>query len=126
MKTPCEIVVAKLLPNIRALVAIELDTNYDLRGKDIAQLVGTTEAAVSQYIHRVRGVHEDFVKTFPEITPFVEDVAKELYQRRESDFELTERIGDICTTLRKNEAFVEMFTQGKERVSCGICYSDSG
>ena len=55
MKTPCEIVVAKLLPNIRALVAIELDTNYDLRGKDIAQLVGTTEAAVSQYIHRVRG-----------------------------------------------------------------------
>ena len=30
MKTPCEIVVAKFLPNIRALVAIELDKNYDL------------------------------------------------------------------------------------------------
>jgi tetratricopeptide (TPR) repeat protein len=28
MKTPCEIVVAKLLPNIRALVTIELDSKY--------------------------------------------------------------------------------------------------
>jgi len=122
MKTPCEIVVAKFLPNIRALVSIELDKNYDLRGKDIARLVGTTEAAVSQYIHGVRGVHQDFLTEFPEVSPFVMNVTKELFDRRDSDFELTERIGDICTTLRKNEAFIKMFTQGKERVSCGTCF----
>ena len=122
MKTPCEIIVTKILPNIRALVAMELKETYHLKGKDIARLSGITEAAVSQYLHGVRGVHTSFLDDFPEIPVFVAQAAKVLWENRDTEIELTHRMGDICSALRHNEKFIEMYTQGKKVGSCGICF----
>lgn len=122
MKTPCEIIVVKILPQIRAMVALNLKEKYHLKGKDIARLVGTTEAAVSQYLHGTRGVSPSFSRDFPEILPLAEEAAKELYEKRESDIELTEKLGDICYRLRENEKFIEMYTTGKIAEKCGICF----
>lgn len=121
MKTPCEIIVAKILPNIRALVAIELKETYHMKGKDIAKLTGTTEAAVSQYLHGVRGVHTEFVQLFPEVPPFVKEAAMDLYERRDTDAELTEKMGHICLALKSNEKFIELCVQEKIALSCGPC-----
>jgi predicted transcriptional regulator len=122
MKPPCEIIVTKILPNIRALVAIELKETYQLKGREIARLTGTTEAAISQYLHGVRGVQTSFIDDFPEIPIFAAEAAKVLYENRDSEMELTERMGDICSALRNNEKFVELYTQGKKGGSCGICF----
>jgi len=123
MKTPCEIVVRKILPQIRAIVSIRLKEEYNLKGKDIARLVGTTEAAVSQYLHGIRGVNTTFSDDFPETIPFAEEAAKKLYDNRDTEMELTEMIGEICKRLRKNENFIELYTNGKSVGACGICFN---
>jgi predicted transcriptional regulator len=122
MKPPCEIIVGKILPQVRALVAIELKENYRLPGKEIALLVGTTEAAVSQYIHGTRGVKDGFLEVFPEVSPFAKEAARELYENRDSGMELTVKLGDICSALRHNAEFVKMYSEGKEGATCGICF----
>lgn len=124
MKPPCEILVSKILPQVRALVTIELADTYDMRGRDIARLVGTTEAAVSHYINHVRGVQEDFLTDFPELGPFVLEASRELYKKRDTDFELTEKLGDLCSLLRNNKKYIEMYSQGSKGASCGICFKE--
>jgi len=124
MKTPCEILVVNILSQFRALVTIELAETYGMRGRNIARLVGMTEATVSHYLHRVRGVQKDFLIDFPELDPFVTEVSKEVYEKRNTNFELTEKIGDLCTLLRNNKKFVEMYSQGRKGVSCGICFKE--
>lgn len=124
MKPPCEIIVSRILPQVRALVAIDLKERYHLPGKQIAILVGTTEAAISQYVHRVRGQHDGFLIDFPEIPLFVEKTSSELFENRETGIELVEKLGDLCGTLRNNERFIEMYSEGKGRATCGICFRD--
>jgi predicted transcriptional regulator len=124
VKTPCEIIVEKFLPQIRSMVALELKERYNLRGTAIADLIGCSEAAVSQYLHGIRGAQGEFSKDFPEIQGFVESVSKELYERREEGMELTEKLGEICATIRNNKLFIEMYSKGKSGKSCGICLKE--
>jgi predicted transcriptional regulator len=125
MKTPCEIIVGKILPNIRALVAIELKESYNLKGKNIAKLTGTTEAAVSQYLHGVRGAHINCVNSFPEVQQYVKNAAKDLFERREENPELTESLGQICLALKSNKRFIEICAKDKIALSCGSCIDSS-
>lgn len=102
-------------------VAFELRKRYKLKNNVIADLIGRSNAAVSQYLHGVRGTQSEFLKDFPEIQGFVESVSKELYEKREEGMELTEKLGKICAILRDNELFIEMYSKGKTGISCGIC-----
>ena len=119
MKLPCEIVVTKVLPQLRALVAVELKNKYELQGKIIATLVGTTEAAVSQYLHGVRAVKKDFLDDFPELVTFAQEVATELYENREKGMELTQKVGTLCVAVRKNSNFEKLLDGGWG--SCTLC-----
>ncbi len=124
VKTPCEIIVEKFLPQIRSMVALELKEKYGLRGNVIANLIGCSDAAVSQYLHGVRGTHSEFLSDFPEIQGFVESVSKELYEKREEGMELTEKLGEICSRLRGNKLFVEMYSKGKDSKFCDLCFGE--
>lgn len=125
MKPPCEIIVKKFLPLIRSIVAVKLKENYNLQVNEIADLIGISNAGVSQYIHGVRGMQNDFLKDFPEIYEFCNKVTIELYENMESGLELTQKLGEICLTLRKNDQFVKMFMDGSESKSCGNCFEIS-
>lgn len=59
-KIPCEIVTWYLLPAIRRELSLILITNHGLYQKDVAILLGITDAAVSQYISKKRGNIIDF------------------------------------------------------------------
>jgi len=119
VKLPCEIIVSKILPQVRAMVAVELRERYNLQGKIIAAMVGTTEAAVSQYIHGVRAVKKEFLKDFPEIPVFSREVAKELYERQDEDIELMMKMGMLCEAVRNNKNFNKLLNQASE--DCKFC-----
>lgn len=53
-KQPCEIIVNYVLPSIRAQLAKEL-VNCDISQQEVAEIIGITPAAVSQYIKGKRG-----------------------------------------------------------------------
>ncbi len=124
MKTPCEVIVRKFLPPTRALVALELKEKYKLKANLIAKLIGTGNSAVSQYLHGTRGSYSDFFIDFPEIDDFVKSISKELYENRDTDIELSFKLGDLCSVLRNNKLFVKIYSDGKAAKACGICFKE--
>ncbi|RLI77890.1 transcriptional regulator [Archaeoglobales archaeon] len=55
MKPPCTVVVKYILPAIRAKVARELIEKRGYRVKEASELLGLTQAAISQYLSSKRG-----------------------------------------------------------------------
>ena len=55
MSNPCETVSKSFLPTLRARVAKELISNYGFSQVKAAELLGTTQAAISQYMSKKRG-----------------------------------------------------------------------
>lgn len=59
---PQEIEVWYVIPAIRRELALALADKHDMKQKDIAELLGITEAAVSQYVHNKRASEIVFSK----------------------------------------------------------------
>jgi len=55
MLLPCEIAVKSLIPALRSTIAKELIHKHGLKQKDVADLLGVTQTAVSKYVCEVRG-----------------------------------------------------------------------
>lgn len=58
MKVRCEIFVTEILPNLRKEIVILLYKKYGLSQSKIAEKLGITQAAVSQYLNNNRGKKE--------------------------------------------------------------------
>ena len=58
MKTPCEIIVWKVVPIIRKEFAKNLIKNHDLNQRKAADKLGITESALSRYVSGKRGILE--------------------------------------------------------------------
>src|SRR5216117_157580 len=76
MLQPQELVVARLLPTIRARLARELLHTYKMKQVDVARSMGITQAAVSHYNTQSRGVDQEMLHLFPEIKPFVHELSE--------------------------------------------------
>jgi len=55
MLLPCEIAVKTLIPTLKALIAKEMVSVHGLKQEEAANLLGTTQPAISQYLSGVRG-----------------------------------------------------------------------
>ncbi|KAF5412152.1 MAG: transcriptional regulator [Euryarchaeota archaeon] len=96
MKVPCENVVWYVLPAIRSELAKELAKA--MSQKEISEILGITQAAVSQYVSNKRGSKielQDDVKGV--IANLAADIA-----RGETD-DLMMRICEICRKIREDE-----------------------
>ncbi|MHC1574233.1 MAG: transcriptional regulator [Candidatus Methanogasteraceae archaeon] len=96
MKVPCENVVWYVLPAIRSELAKELAKA--MSQKEISEILGITQAAVSQYVSNKRGSKielQDDVKG--DIANLAADIA-----RGETD-DLMMRICEICRKIREDE-----------------------
>ncbi len=96
MKVPCENVVWYVLPAIRSELAKELAKV--MSQKEISEILGITQAAVSQYVSNKRGSKielQDDVKGV--IANLAADIA-----RGETD-NLMMRICEICRKIREDE-----------------------
>lgn len=75
MHLACEVVVQHLLSIFRSLVARELIEKYKFTQVEAAEKLGTTQAAISQYVHSKRG-HRG-IEQFEGILPLIEAAARE-------------------------------------------------
>ena len=55
MLLPAEIESKSLIPALRAILAKDLAKNYNIREDQISQMLGVTQAAISNYIRGIRG-----------------------------------------------------------------------
>ena len=124
MIQPQEVVVAKLLPTIRARLAKELLRGYRMRQVDVARAMGITQAAVSHYNTQSRGVDQDMVRRFPEIRAFVEDLAKEIHGGLSRSDQIS-RINSFCAGLMLTARFCEYHKSiGDIDPTCAACFSE--
>jgi uncharacterized protein len=102
---PQEIEVWYIIPAVRRELSITLAEKYKLKQKEIAKILGTSEAAVSQYLSKKRAneikfpkeMNKDFEKACQEIIKNNKNVVKEIMIL----IDLTKKKGVSCVMCKK-------------------------
>ncbi len=105
MSTSCENVARHILPLYRSFVAKELIKKYNYTQVQAAKKLGTTQAAISQYMASKRG-HKG-IPNYDEIAPLVQKaavkVAKRIATMNISPKEFSASFCELCKSLRENK-----------------------
>ena len=90
-KLMCEIMAQDVLPSLRAFIAKELILEYKMNQIAVAEWLGVSQPAVSQYVRQLRGSRykEDFIRKE------VEAICGKLMKGTENELE-----ADICRLCR--------------------------
>jgi predicted transcriptional regulator len=103
MSASCEAFARHVLPLYRSLVAKELIEKYGYTQVETAKKLGTTQAAISQYVTSKRGIKRipNYDKIAPQVQLTAAKVAKRLSKRKMSPEQFSASLCDLCTLLRK-------------------------
>jgi predicted transcriptional regulator len=107
MPFPCEFAVRSVVPALRALVARELSTAYELKQDDIASLLGITQSAVSQYLRHVRGRAVD-IESINEIHEITQTLAMGLANKTLSQRHVTQQYCKACRIIRETRLLCQV------------------
>ncbi len=105
MDPQCEIIGKYVLPIFRSMLAKELVQKYKLSQTEAAKKLGTTQAAVSQYINSKRA-HKgiEHVEEFlPKIQAMAGETARKLIDKEISAVDVTPDFCHLCVTFCKKE-----------------------
>ena len=105
MSFSCESVARHVLPLYRAFVAKELIEKYDYTQVKAAKKLGTTQAAISQYINSKRGRKgiPNYDEVAPKIKKIAVKVAKRMATTEMSREEFSESFCELCKVLQKTK-----------------------
>ncbi len=120
MKTPCELVVGKILPSLRAAVVKELSAKYKMKQSDIAKKMGITQASVSQYLSSSRAGSSKVVESFPKIKVYADEISRRIVQG-EDKFQVYSVLCTACRDIRSDEAFCKIHRLSSNLPGCDIC-----
>ena len=101
MKPFCEVVVITVLPAIRSIITRQLMNDYKFTQQEIADLLGLTQPAISQYLQQSRGTKVRILEKQPEIMAMIDDLAKDVVTEKLRPRELQSKFCSICKEIRK-------------------------
>ena len=99
-KLPCERIVAEVLPTIRARLASIIMQEHGFSQTKTAELVGVTQAAISQYASK-RRANEELLHEHPQVADEIAALAVRLADGI-SESEREESVCKICRTFRRS------------------------
>jgi predicted transcriptional regulator len=105
MDPQCELIGKYVLPIFRSMLAKELVQKYHLSQTQTAKKLGTTQAAVSQYLSSKRAFKgvDQVEEYLPKIQVMAEETAKKLVNKEIGASEVTADFCGLCSTFcRKN------------------------
>jgi predicted transcriptional regulator len=120
MKTPCELVVGKILPSLRASVVKELSGKHDMKQSEIARKLGITQASVSQYLSATRAGDGSMIERFPKILTYAEDISERIVAG-ESKRQWYGVLCRACKDIREDDEFCKMHRMATKISGCDIC-----
>ena len=105
MVNRCETIGKYVMPVFRSLVAKELVNIHHLTQVDAAKKIGTTQAAISQYVTSKRAIKgsEQFAAMLPKIQAMAIETAKRLAKNEVSWDEVTLDFCKLCSPLYRKE-----------------------
>ncbi len=101
MDPQCEIIGKYVLPIFRSMVAKELVQKYSLSQTEAAKKLGTTQAAVSQYLSSKRAYKgvEHVEEFLPKIQVMAEETAQKLVSKEIAAKDITVDFCRLCSTF---------------------------
>ena len=124
MRTTCELVSNTVLPSIRAWIVREAIEKFGMKQKDVANCLGVTNSAVSQYMKEKRadiGISE---KELKQIKPLISEIASKMASKQLTDFELMKLMCRVCFSLRASLILCKLHMRMEpklKKVNCTIC-----
>jgi hypothetical protein len=106
MAARCETIGKYVLPVFRSLIAEELVRNFNLTQVEAAEKLGTTQAAISQYLNSKRAHKsiEQLNDVLPKIKAMAHETATKLANSEMSADDLSADICELCSLLDDQEA----------------------
>jgi predicted transcriptional regulator len=103
VRLPCEIVARYVLPVFRSHVAKELVEKHNFTQVQAAERLGTTQAAISQYIHSKRGYKgaEEFEAILPVVQSAAIETAELIATERMDTDDVMLNFCKLCMSLRE-------------------------
>ena len=119
MKPPCELAVKEFLPSLRAAIVRELSESYHMKQTDIADILGITQASVSQYLNIERA--KDIKFKMEGFNEMVAQMAKAIVSDKTSRTGIVHSMCALCAEVRKSEEFCKMHQLLLHVEECDIC-----
>ncbi len=107
MRFDLEVVAEDILPAVRSIVAKELSTEYGLNQQEIADKLGLTQPAVSQYLSKSRADQEVVGKLTGD--PQVELMIQDIVSKAAKNDDYSPDIAQLIQTARDKGLFQEKF-----------------
>ena len=120
MKTPCELVVGRILPSLRASIVKDLSKRHGLKQSEIAKRMGITQASVSQYLSSARAGNEEMLEKFPKILTYAEEISARIMagENRQQWYSV---LCSACRDIREGNEFCRMHEIASNISGCNIC-----
>jgi len=107
-RTPCEVAVKHILPAFRSLIARKLINEYNMSQVEVAELLGTTQAAISYYLSEKRGKKIRYFEEMEEVRRIAEEIAERIGKGLAKEDEVRSSFCLICRKLLEEESFREL------------------
>ena len=123
MLVPCEVAVRCLLPSVRAMIAKELTTKYNLKQTEAAKLLGVSQPAISLYYRKIRGKAIP-LENDPDIAKPIQNLAASLAKGGISHKDFISMFCEICRIVRAKGLLCKMhkaFDPSINIEKCGLC-----
>ena len=105
MSVRCETIIKYMLSLFRSFIAKELINNYKLTQLETAKKLGTTQAAISQYINSKSALkgNEQFKDIMPKLQELANETAKRLAKNEIKADEIALDFCKLCPTFSQKE-----------------------
>ena len=126
MLLPCEVGVQTVLPAIRALMARTILEKHGLKEKQVAELLGLSQSAISRYTRRNRG-NTLTIENLPEVETLIDQIILLVFSKE--SYQTAEIMGLICQTCKviREKGLVCTICQKKNgeniATNCAFCRS---
>ena len=126
MKPPCVIVVQYILPALRVAITRELVETYGFKKSKVADLMGLTPAAITQYINLTRGDNLNVIENSGRVKELVSDLARDMAEGACPPDMLLLQMCRICQVARSEGLVCDLHMEAMPQLrdvrscACGI------
>ena len=98
---PCEIIVKRVLPALRAMIARELVGKYGFAQAQVANILGVTQASVSHYLSAKRGKIAEGICEPEELKHTASEIASKIAKGVLKREDLPKLFCNFCSRLKR-------------------------
>ncbi len=125
MINPYEMISKSALPAFRAMVSKRLTDNYDLTQQEVAGRLGVTQASISNYARKARGVMIN-LEVDPNLARAADQVAEVLSSEDPNQREVLRMMTEVCDYIRFNHVMCRLHEDLEPGFIVEGCYACVG